>query len=209
MDSPINPTKVITNAHLAKAMSYSQYRALVDDLLREGKTTGPYQSARMTEYTDLNVHRMNRVEKTVSLNTEVTEALMNVSRNLIWVVLTEGWCGDAAQNLPVIAKIAIASGSKIDLKLLLRDENPEVMDAYLTSGGRSIPKLICLDADTREELGTWGPRPAVVQVLVMAHKADPQGVSHEQFIETIHAWYARDKSQHLQRELAECLVNWK
>ena len=209
MDSLINPTKAITNAHLAKAMSYSQYRALVDDLLKEGKTTGPYQSARLTEYTNLNVHRMNRIEKTVSLTVAVTEALGNVSRNLLWVVLTEGWCGDAAQNLPVIAKIATASDGQIDLKLLLRDESPEVMDAYLTNEARSIPKLICLDADTREELGTWGPRPAVVQAMVMAHKANPQGLSHEEFIETVHAWYARDKSRHLQQEMAECLANWK
>ncbi len=205
----MNQIQVITPAHLAKAMPYAQYRNLIANLLENNQTTGPHQSASLIAYSRLNVHRMQRLEKTTELTEEILTALQTLSRKLIWLVLTEGWCGDASQNLPLIAMTAAASSGKIELKLLLRDENLEIMDAYLTNGGRSIPKLICLDAETLEELGTWGPRPAIIQARVMAHKANPQGISHEQLIETVHAWYAKDKTRQLQQEIAERLVEWQ
>ena len=208
MSKPSNPSQVITPAHLQKALNYSQYRQLLDSLLSDNLTTGPDQSPKLVEYARLNAHRMQRLDKTIPLTGEVHTALDALSKKLIWVVLTEGWCGDAAQNLPVLAQVAAVSQGKIELKLLLRDENPEVMDAYLTNGGRSIPKLICLDAQSLVELGTWGPRPAVVQAMVLDHMANPQGQSHDQFIETVHAWYAKDKTAHLQKEIAALLQAW-
>jgi hypothetical protein len=209
MSNSLNPTQVITPTHLQKALTYAQYRQLLDSLLADNLTTGPNQSPMLVEYARLNVHRMQRLDKTVLLTHEVRTAIESLSKKLIWVVLTEGWCGDAAQSLPVLAQVAALSQGKIELKLLLRDENLEVMDAYLTHGSRSIPKLICLDAQHLVELGTWGPRPAVVQAMVLEHMANPQGQSHEQFIETVHAWYAKDKTAHLQQEITALLQAWE
>jgi hypothetical protein len=76
------------------------------------------------------------------------------------------------------------------------------MDRYLTNGTRSIPKLICLQADTLQEIGTWGPRPAILQQMVMDHKKNPQ-IPDKEFKESIQAWYAKDKSQHLQQEFED------
>ena len=195
----------ITNEHLSKALTYTQYREFIDKLLAEGRTTGENQSEEMVEYTRLNAQRMRRVEKTTVLDDEMVQVLLSVQTKMTWVVLTEPWCGDAAQNLPAIIKIADASPF-IDVKLLLRDENLDVMDQYLTNGGRSIPKLIALDADTLQELGTWGPRPAIAQELVL--KAKNENLPFQEMAEQLHGWYAKDHSRTLQQEFKALLREW-
>jgi hypothetical protein len=197
---------LITQTHLDTAYTYAEYRTMLDELLARNQTTGPNQTPQLVQYTKLNIHRMHRWDKTAVLQESLAEKLKQVKDKWVWLILTEGWCGDAAQNIPVIAKMA-AVNENISLKLLLRDENPEIMDRYLTNGTRSIPKLICLQADTLKEIGTWGARPAVLQEIVMAYKKNPQ-IPYTEFIETIHAWYARDKAQHLQQEFEALLVKW-
>ncbi|WP_068839929.1 thioredoxin family protein [Pontibacter akesuensis] len=198
-------TKTITNEQLANAITYTQYRDLIDALLAEGKTTGTNHSEEMVEYTRMNMHRMRRMEKNTVLHDDVIQVLLSVQTKMIWVVLTEAWCGDAAQNLPALVKIADAS-PLIELKLLMRDENPELMDQYLTNGGRSIPKLIALDANTMEVLGTWGPRPVPAQELVLEAKA--KDMPFKEMAEQLHGWYAKDKSNTLQVELRELISQW-
>ena len=196
---------VITNEHLAKAITYTQYRELIDTLLAENKTTGTNHSEAMVEYTRMNAQRMRRVEKTTKLDNELVDLMLRVQNKMIWVILTEAWCGDAAQTVPALVKIADAS-PLIEVKLLLRDENLDLMDAYLTNGGRSIPKLIALDAETMEELGTWGPRPAPAQQLFMDMKA--QEVPYQEFVEKLHGWYGKDRSKALLQEFKQLIPQW-
>jgi hypothetical protein len=200
---------VITDTHLEKALSYEAYRQLIDDLLAQNRTTGDYKSEGIDiiHYTKMNVQRMNRWDKSAKILPELKESIEELSEKWIWVVLTEGWCGDAAQNIPTIVKIAELS-EDIEIKFLLRDENPEVMDAYLTNGGRAIPKLICLDEETLEEIGTWGPRPAEVQTMMIDYKNNPTGTFQE-FSEKLHKWYATDKSRTLQKEFLALIESWK
>ena len=196
---------IITSEHLAKAMTYTQYRELIDTLLAEHKTTGTDHSEAMVEYTRMNAQRMRRVEKTTELDDELVELMLRVQNKMIWVIVTEAWCGDAAQTVPALVKIAEAS-PLIEVKLLLRDEYPEVIDAYLTNGGRSIPKLIVLDAETMEELGTWGPRPAPAQELFMDMKA--RKVPYSEFVEKLHGWYGKDRSKALLQEFKGLIPQW-
>jgi hypothetical protein len=196
---------IITKEHLAKAMTYTQYRELIDILLAESKTTGTNHSEAMVEYTRMNAQRMRRVEKTTVLDNELVDLMLSVQNKMVWVILTEAWCGDAAQTVPALVKIADAS-PLIEVKLLLRDENPEVMDAYLTNGGRSIPKLIVLDANTMEEIDTWGPRPEPAQRLFTEMKE--QGVPYKEFVEKLHGWYGKDRSQALLQEFKQLIPNW-
>ena len=198
---------IITPVHLAKALSYAQYRSLIDTLVAEGRTTGLIQKPVLVEYTTLNVVRMNRLDKTTVLQADLQAALDALQRPLLWLVLTEAWCPDSAHCAPVLAKIEEHS-LNISLKLLLRDENDDLMNHFLTNGSRSIPKLVCLDAETGEELGTWGPRPAELQQMVMEHKRDPKGVSHDEFMAEVQRWYAKDKTLSLQRELTQLLQMW-
>ena len=197
--------KVITENHLNSALSYSDYVSLVDKLLSEGKTTGSNHSQKMIDYTKMNQQRRKRLDKTVVINKELNNLLNSVTGHWTWLVLSEAWCGDVAQNIPVLAKMA-SLNDNIDFKLLLRDENPEVMEAYLTNGSRSIPKLICLDSSLNE-IGSWGPRPKPAQQMVMAYKSNPT-VSYEDFIKEIQLWYAKDKTQTIQKEFTDLLKRW-
>lgn len=160
----------IPSSILAQAMSYESYMKLTEQLVEEVRTSGPNQSEAYVYYTKLNFQRMKRLNKTIEVPASVIELLKEKAANWTWVTLTEPWCGDAAQCVPVIEKLALSAGN-IQTLYLLRDEHPEVMDAYLTNGGRSIPKLICLDKSGKE-IFTWGPRPEVIQEVMNRLKSE-------------------------------------
>ncbi len=190
---------VISPERLAAAYSYATYRQLIDKVVAKGQTTGPQQSEQLTDYTVLNVQRMSRLDKTTKLLPELVAATTSLRENYIWLILTEAWCGDAAQQLPVLEAVAQASAGHLRTAYLLRDDNLDLMDQYLTNGSRSIPKLVVLRADTRTEVAHWGPRPAEAQALIVKLKAE--GMAHDDFIRELHAWYAHDRTQATQREL--------
>lgn len=202
----IQSNSIITEAVLHSAMSYDRYMNLLVDLLAEGKTTGENQSEAMVGYGKMNVQRMKRLNKTIQLLPEFEEVLKGLTRKMTFLVITEGWCGDAAQNVPVLNKLSEQS-NQIDLKLILRDENLEIMDAYLTNGGRSIPKLIALDSSTLEVIGTWGPRPETAQEMVSEFKKMENG-DYSEFVKVVQLWYAKDKTNSMQRELISLLKAW-
>lgn len=199
-------TSIIDQEIINEAMSYGEYRELIDGLLEDGKTTGENQSEALTEYTQMNVHRMNRLDKHTELKSELKDTVQDVDESWIWLILTEGWCGDAAQNIPVIQKMADESDN-ITTRYILRDEYPEVMDEYLTNGGRSIPKLVCLHADSLEEIGTWGPRPKSFQQKALEWKDDPD-ISMKEWAERLHKKYAKDETEELQQEFKKLLEKW-
>lgn len=204
MSIPESAAAVLTPERLAAAHTYASYRQLIDELLAQGLTTGPNQSEALLHYAKLNEQRMSRLDKTVQLLPEVTAELARLRQDYVWLVLTEGWCGDAAQIVPVLDAMARASGGHLATRYLLRDENLDLMDRYLTGGvSRSIPKLVVLRADTLTEVAQWGPRPAEAQHLLLELKA--QGASHEEYAERIHAWYAKDRTRSTQLELLALL----
>lgn len=192
-------TAAITPELIQASFTYTQYRALIDDLLAQGKTTGSNHSEAMINYTKMNVHRMNRWDKTAVVSAELQEKMASLDVPQTWLVLTEAWCGDAAQSIPFMVKAASYSPS-VDIRFILRDEHPAVMDAYLTNGGRSIPKLVAVKNENIEELFTWGPRPQVLQQQYLAYREDPKGLSQEEFIESIHLWYAKDRNANIDAE---------
>jgi len=191
--------------YIEKSMTYAEYIKLIDDLLLDGKTTGENQSEAMFNYGKLNRQRMHRLEKTVKLNDAIKEKARNIERKMIWLVITEGWCGDAAQNIPTIEKIA-AESPNIETRYVLRDENLELMDKYLTYNARSIPKLVALDAETLEEISTWGPRPQAAMNYFFEMKKN--GLEKPQMMENIQRWYLQDKEQSLQKEFEVLLDEW-
>jgi hypothetical protein len=199
MSSPGTGQKIQSD-YLEKAISYDAYKQLLDELLAEGKTTGSYQSADMIHFAQLNQQRMHRLDKTLELVPIVKQQMLSVNRPQTWLVLTEGWCGDAAQSLPVIHALAELN-PLISLRLLLRDENLELMDRYLTNGvSRSIPKLIAVDTATGQELFTWGPRPAVLQESFEGMRSE--GLPHEVIKEELQRWYNKNKTMMIQQEVA-------
>lgn len=141
---------------------YASYRQFIDDCVAKNITSGNEQTNEKIEATKLNIVRIRRIEKQFELSNEIKALLDKLHKKITWIVLTEIWCGDSAQNLPIIAKAA-AYSTNINLQLILRDKHPEIMDKYLTNGSRAIPKLICLDAQTNSYSAVWGPRPAKIK----------------------------------------------
>jgi len=97
-----------------EALDYSSYRNLVDELLAKGETTGPDNSEAMLHYSKMNVQRMNRVDKTTVLGEELLSTLANIQGKYRFLVITEGWCGDAAQIVPIINKVVSVAPDKFD-----------------------------------------------------------------------------------------------
>lgn len=186
---------------LEYSFSYADYRIKVKELIAEGKSTGHIQSDDLLKYSELNETRMNRLEKTIEVTDEVKNKLQNLDKKYIWLVLSEGWCGDAAQIVPVIHKMAEIT-DKIELKIALRDDNDALMQHFLTNGGKAIPKLIVLDAQTLEVVLDWGPRPAGAKQLIIDYKA-AHGVVDEPAKMELQKWYLHDKGISIQNEIVE------
>ena len=191
--------KTIITQSLKKSYSYQEYRNFVSTLLKEGKSTGNEQSADLTHYSELNEVRMNRLDKTMVVPAENIKRLQAINSEMIWLVISEGWCGDAAQILPIINKMAEQS-EKIDLKIVFRDENEELMDLFLTNGTKSIPKLIVLDKNSLEVLGDFGPRPTEAKQLILDYKAQ-HGIVDETAKTELQKWYLHDKGLSTQEEM--------
>lgn len=193
---------------LFKSHTYPEYRKLVADLLVDGKSTGSEQSESLTNYSKLNDARMNRLDKTIKLTDEIVLKLENLDHRYIWLVISEGWCGDAAQILPILNKMALASNKKIDLRIVLRDENEELMNQYLTNGGRAIPKVIVICKEAGIVRADWGPRPKGASELMANYKKEV-GVIDEKIKTDLQLWYLADKGVSVQEELMQIIEDIK
>lgn len=193
----------IIESALDNSFSYLEYRQLVSKLISEGKSTGHNQTDALLQYSELNEIRMNRLEKTLKVPQELTEKLNNLTKDYIWLTISEGWCGDAAQIIPILHKLEEAS-NKVELKLVLRDDNDELMQLYLTNGSKSIPKVIILEKETKEVITSWGPRPEPARKLIADYKAQ-HGVVDEPVKIELQKWYLHDKGLTTMKEIVELL----
>jgi hypothetical protein len=184
--------KTTINNSLSKSISYTEYRDLVARLLAEGKSTSAEDSDALVDYSKLNNSRMKRLDKTVVIPADAIEKIKILTKPVNWIVITEGWCGDAAQNLPVVNKLAELNDN-INLRIVLRDENPELMQLFLTNGGMSIPKLIQTD-ENLEVISDWGPRPSVAADMVIAYR-EKHGEITAEFKKDLQVWYNKDKGE--------------
>ncbi len=197
---------------LHNVLTYKEYLDIIQDLMSKGEvsTRGTYTGAQMLSYTKHNVDIMLRLDETIKLNPETLSQLNKINKPITWLVLTEGWCGDAGQIMPVIEKMA-TQNPNITHRILLRDEHLDIMDAFLTEEGRSIPKLIILDAEGTV-LASWGPRPKALHAIVMNQKAKLLALPKEErkaYFEIVkkevQQWYNLDKTESIQREILEIL----
>jgi len=191
--------------YAAKGMTYQQFHDLHAQLLLQNKTTGTNQSETYLNYGRLNQHRMDRVLKTLKLESDLVKTACNLKQHITALVITEGWCGDSAQNIPVLAQLE-QEAPNLSVKVVLRDENAALMDLYLTNGTRSIPKIIFFETESGKELAVWGPRPAYAQQMMVQGKAN--GTPKEEITTAIQLWYSKDKTQTVQKELREILEKY-
>jgi hypothetical protein len=116
------------------------------------------------------------------------------------LVLSEDWCGDAVNVVPIVAKLA-DSVTNLDLRILARDANLDIMDAHLTGTSRSIPIVILLN-EKFQECGWWGPRPFALQKWV---REEGMTLPKEDRYHEIRTFYARDRGLTTMREIVEML----
>jgi thiol-disulfide isomerase/thioredoxin len=185
---------------------YDAFFQWTRELASKNETSGFDQTDDHKKFTQLNYKRMERWNKTFLLNEELTKVLSALKTKQTWVLITETWCGDSAQLLPGIAKIAAASDGKITLKIILRDNNPEWINAYLTNGTKSVPKLISFD-ENGTDFFVWGPRPQGAIDILTHWKANLDTIDKDQFHVNLHTWYGKDKGEGLQQEFIKLLSN--
>ncbi|NNE34979.1 MAG: thioredoxin family protein [Rhodothermales bacterium] len=213
-ETGMDSARIVTIAPnvLAESLSYEEYRTLIADLYANGEATGGSRSESMLHYTKLNQVRMKRLDKTTRLLPETESFLQNPDGEFVWLVITEGWCGDAAQILPVLNKMA-DSAEGVSIRFILRDEHLDVIDQFLTDGGRSIPIVLVLDPKTNRVLGNWGPRPAIMQALAMETKQTIATIEDPEERKTLNEsvkieaqrWYTSDRTASIQREFVSAL----
>ena len=163
------------------------------------------QDAPYDKYIPINQKRVKRIRKALAkkgLRDELGAVATALPRGVRMLVLNEFWCGDGAQILPVHEAVVLASQGTVAVRVLMRDDNLDVMDLFLTNGGRSIPKTVLLDQEC-QVLGTWGPRPEEAMDLVKRIKSDP-AIAHT-YSREVHRWYTQDATQATQAELAVLL----
>lgn len=183
------------------ANTFPDYLFQIETLFDQGKTTGFEQSEARIKFTGLNVHRMKRVFKVYEPSLRAIEAFAEHLYGAKVLVIAEGWCGDAAQIVPAMAKLTEASG--IEFRIITRDENEDLMQMHLTNGTRSVPKFIFLD-ENWHVIDTWGARPEALQEMVDRVKNDPTSpIEGDDLKKEIQIWYNNDKQRHLEREWIE------
>ena len=194
--------KNIIEKSLENSYTYQEFRDLVRHLLTKNKSTGHTQSEEITGFSLLNDRRMKRLDKTIKIYDETIAVMHTINQPQTWLVIAEGWCGDAAQNLPVIHKIA-ENSNLVNLKVVLRDDNEDLMNLFLTDGGKAIPKLIALD-QYKNVINTWGPRPTAASEMVAAYKAE-HGVIDAHFKQDLQVWYNKNKGQNVQDDFIKLI----
>ena len=198
---------------LTQAINYQTYHQFMAQLVTH-TATEDYSEA-MINYTRMNIIRMERLDKTTRLLKASIDKMESIQQKLYWLILTEPWCGDAAQVLPVTQKLAELRPN-IETGFLMRDKHPKIMDAFLTAGTRSIPKIIILAPEQNYKvLGSWGPRPFVAQGMMMRGleelRSMEEGKERELFKRDLYTklqkWYARDKTTSIQEEFTSFLLD--
>lgn len=197
-EEKIHLMEQIIQSSLEKSTSYTTFRNVVSDLLAAGKSTGPNQSDALLNYSMLNDKRMARLDKKIKLSNSTIERLSKVNKEQTWLLITEGWCGDAAHILPVMNKMS-NENEHIKLKVVLRDENVALMNEFLTNGSMSIPKLVVLDKDANV-ISSWGPRPSIATKMVTDYK-EKHGSLDPDFKKDLQLWYNKDKGVNIQEDL--------
>jgi hypothetical protein len=188
---------VITADQLAASLSYPAYRQHITEALATEQPDP--KLAKLLPYYQDGEARMNRIAPTVALLPELQAALGKLTQHYIGAIITEGWCGDASETVPIIEAVAAASGGHLETRYFLRDANPDFIDQYLTNGGRAMPIAVVLHADSLTEAGVWGPRPTPLQAIHQDLKA--REVPSKEITAQVHAWYDQDATRTTQQEL--------
>jgi len=178
-------------------MNYQQYHELFDTILNDSQPTHPYDDEHFLNYTKLNQSRMKRWDKQLVLSDGLIAEIAKINKPQHWIIITEPWCGDAAHILPFLIRMSLLN-EFVSYDIQLRDSEPFLINAYLTNGSKSIPKLIVRDNYNNDQFN-WGSRPLPAQQLL--DKMKTEGATMEIIKLGLQYWYNEDKGRTLCSEL--------
>jgi hypothetical protein len=192
---------------ISKALDFQGFLNYSEKIISENQPQcAPYNDTFFFSYTVACHKRRLKILNNIQLNKKLYNEISDGISNWTWILIDEPWCGDASFIDPILQAMSIASMGEINMKIILRDENPEIMEQYLTDNSKSIPKLICLDSGLNE-LGTWGPRPEKLQHLVKNWMQEKIDMNEK--IKRVHRWYKNDNSLEVQKEFIDLIKYWK
>jgi hypothetical protein len=194
---PLQPEKTTKMTTL----TWEEYIQRFEDILSGTFTNEIYAKEAYRDYVKMNFSRMNRWLKNIEINTDLKNKLSSIGEAQDWYLITEPWCGDAAHSVPLIYLMSQLNNN-IHLHLVLRDDNHDFIDQYLTNGGRSIPKLVARNGNG-EDIFVWGPRPKDLAVIHAKLKAD--NADFDTINQTLQTWYNHNKGVDIQQEFNEIL----
>jgi hypothetical protein len=181
----------------SQSYEFAEYLDILNAKLKEDKGED-----KLLDYIYLNVRRMNRIMKQYKPADYLAKLIREINQPVTWLAITEGWCGDAAHTLPVLFKLSNLS-FKPHLKIVFRDENPDLMERFLTNGSKSIPKIIAIN-NAGEVITEWGPRPNKAQELVESYKkGESIYKNYDELANALQQWYHRDRYLSIEEELIE------
>lgn len=185
--------RINLSEYFAKGFTYTEYIDFVQKQLDKGLSTDNLDIQDLLDYTKLNLSRSRRVEKKVSLSDYDKEFLDNYPRKLAIILITEGWCGDAAQILPVV-NLIVSNSPNLELRIVLRGSNMTLMNQYKYNNTLSIPIVVAYDIVLNQEVFIWGPRPKVLLDFTKKIKED-ENYDKNQFSIEVQEWYNKDKGK--------------
>lgn len=191
--------KCIPDSYWEAGISYPEYKKLIHLLATDSIVPEIHYPPNLQKYVPINLRRMDRWEKRSHMIQRSGDRIIANGSAFRLLALTEAWCGDAAHILPVAEKV-IRSWDGLDVRYLFRGQHPELMQAFLTSGSRSIPKYILFRKEDGQVIEAWGPRPSVLQAWTMNERSkanfDADAISVYQ-----QSWYNKDKGGSIMEEL--------
>lgn len=178
-------------------MVFSEYMSLFEDVISNPSNYLLYRDEAYQQYAKMNWTRTNRWLKRFEPDQSFMEVVGNLEEKQRWIIITEPWCGDAAHIIPILVKLA-AQNKNIEVDIQLRDDEPFLIESYLTNGGKAIPILIIRDEEDND-IAVWGPRPVACQALFNQLKSE--GAEFDEIKEAIQKWYNVDKGMAIQEEI--------
>ncbi|HFK5596116.1 thioredoxin family protein [Elizabethkingia anophelis] len=184
-----------------EAVAYNEYLRHAGEILGNPRNQ---QDVDYLEYYKLGIQRMNRMSEKYLPNEKQVETLAQKNFRGRILIISEAWCGDASQAIPVVVKFF----EQYEVRITYRDQEPSLIDDFLTNGGKSIPIILFLD-ENFNVIGQWGPRPAHGKELLNKHKNDPENYTKDDFYHELQVYYARNKGYDTIEELLEIIPSGK
>lgn len=189
--------------YINKGYNFDNYIERIEDELEEQIELDDPKD--YVQYYAINLQRMRRIKKTFKYNPGLEKKAKSITTDLKFLIISEGWCGDASQILPVVD--TLANTMSIESKIVFRDENLDLMENFKTNGTLSIPIIIGVDPEG-EEAFRFGPRTAKGMEFTNRFKKDPDKYSKDDFHEDLQRYYNENHGQDIIIEILNLIEEY-